>query len=142
MTVAICLPLPGGGNGQNQWDYILSNFSVDVIYVIGDSEQAPGSNVFAKAIYISTADDLPASTLVVVTARNARYVQGDEDLASFSHPSDLIYMFGPDRENLSEVELGRRVPDHKVYIETDTHDDMYSWQAYAVVMWDRRMKSG
>lgn len=140
MAVAVCIPLPKDGNAQMQWDFVLSNFAVDTLYVIGDEADAPVSNVFSgmNATYIASAEGLPAVTLIVLAADNGKYVQGTTSLVGFSHPEDVIYLFGGDSAFLSEDELGSRVPDDVVFIPTDSKDDMWSWSAFAVVMWDRR----
>lgn len=144
MTVSVCLPLPVHGRYQDQWDYVLSNFAPDVLYVIGDEADAPETNVFAKlkATYIADASELPDTTLVLLAQDNGRYFSGDVSLADFVHPDDAIYMFGNDVEWVTDAEFGGRSPDHQVFIDTDTTDDMWSWCAYAVTAWDRRMKRG
>ena len=144
MAVSVCLPLPHNGQYQDQWDYVLSNFNPDTVFVIGDEKNAPTTNVFAKlkATYVKDASELPDTKLVVLAPDNGRYIVGNEDLKDFVHPEDVIYLFGGDVEWLWPEQLGDRVPDHLVYIDTNTHDDMWSWVAYAVVAWDRRMKSG
>lgn len=140
----VCIPLPHNGQYQDQWDYVLSNFNINSLYVIGDVKDAPRTNVFAKlnATYIDSAADLPDVPLVVLAAFDGRQIRGDIDLADFKHPDDAVYLFGGDVEWLTHDQLGGRVPDHLVFINTDTHDDMWSWVTYAVVAWDRMMKNG
>ena len=130
---------------QTQWDYVLSHFAVDEIYVYSpDAEHPRHSKVFKYAILITTAEDLPTvGKLVVMTPPNARHVVGDESLVNFTHPAgDVTYLFGPSNVHLSEDELGARVPDHKVYIPTVTHDQMYPWIACAITLYDRLVKTG
>ncbi len=145
--LSICLPLPRDGQYQTQWDYILSSFPPDALYVIGDEADAPTTNVFATlaATYIADGSELPAGKLIVLAADNGRYIIGDENLTTFIHPPSLldpIYLFGHDTRWLDDEVLGGRVPDHKVFIPTATTDDLWSWQAYSIVAWDRRMKLG
>lgn len=143
---AVCTPLPTNGRYQDQWDYVLSNFTPDALFVIGDKKNAPKTNVFSRkmnATYIETAEELPADLpLVVLAADNGRVVTGDIDLSGFEHPENAVYLFGGDTEWLHSDQLGDREPDYCVYIDTDTHDDMWSWVTYAVVAWDRMMKNG
>lgn len=146
MSVSICLTLPGTGGTQDQWDYALSNFKPDHLYVIGDEALAPETNVFSKlsATYIEGADTLPTgSDLVVMSPENGVYLPGEVSLADFAHPSNAIYLFGPDKHHLNDDDhLRGAIPNHLVYIPTDSRDNMWSWTAYCVTMWDRRMKHG
>lgn len=139
MAVAVCLPLPGDGRYQMQWDYILSSFPPDTLYVVGDEADAPGTNVFSRlnAVYVNHLSELPPTTLVVLAQKNGRYVQGNESLVGFRHPDDVTYYFGHDTRWVDEEALG--TPDHLVYIPTATDDDLWSWQAYAITIWDRLM---
>lgn len=125
---------------ERQYDYVLSNFKADVLYVKTRRGFEPTSNIFKTAIRIDSVDDLPADhPLVVFLPQNARYLTPTISLNDFVHPTDAIYMFGPNHENLSTGDdFSNRAPDSLVYIPTDTTDDMYSYNSYAVVMWDRR----
>lgn len=138
----VAIPLPRNGNYQMQWDYILSSFPCDELIVIGDEADAPNTNAFAKlnATYV---DDLSAviDTLILLAPDNGKVFQGGEDLTTFQHPTDAMYFFGGDVDWVDEAQIGRE-PDHKVFIPTATHDNLWSWQAYAITAWDRRMKSG
>lgn len=140
--IDVCLPLPPSGDHQQQWDYILSNFSVRNIYVLGDPKNAPTTNVFKDAIYIESCQDLPDIERIVLSPSGGRYVQGLVDLADFVHPVEAVYVFGADNVPLSSDEIADARIDHHVFISTDTHDELYSWMAYAVTRWDRRMKNG
>jgi hypothetical protein len=42
---------------------------------------------------------------------------------------------------MNPEEFGGRVPDFLVYIPVDTQDELYSFAAYAIAAWDRRMKA-
>lgn len=125
---------------ENHYDYVLSNFAPDQIYVKCRRGHKPSSNVFKKATKIESVDELPGDlALVLFLPKTARYISSTVSLIDFAHPADAIYMFGPNHENLSlEEDFVNRLPDHIVYIPTDTTDDMYSYNTYAVVMWDRR----
>jgi hypothetical protein len=51
-------------------------------------------------------------------------------------------MFGNDHTNMSEDYLGTRKPEHLVYIPTETTDQMYSFMAGAITLWDRELYHG
>ncbi len=145
MAIGVCIPLPGNGQYQTQWDYLLSSFPPDVLYVIGDEADAPTTNVFSKlnATYIETPADLPDEPAFVVLAQeNGRWVQGEESLLTFEHPDDVIYFFGHDTRWVSDEQIDGKTVDHFVFIPTATSDDLWSWTAGAMVFWDRMVKSG
>lgn len=141
---SLCIPLPTSGSFQNQWDFALSNFTPDQLFVIGDSSDAPETNVFSKlnATYLSSMDELPDQPLVLMAPKNGFYIQGEIELSEFQHPENAIYIFGSDNYQMSEDIIGSVEIDFKVFIPTDSQHDMYSWSAYVVTMWDRRMKNG
>lgn len=124
---------------QNQWDYVLRNFQPDNVYVIGD--ELPASKPFLNATLISGIEDLPKDkSLVLLSPENARYYKGRKNLFSFEHPDNTIYLFGGDDMNLKPEMFKKRKPDYKIYILTDTDDEMYSWVAAAITLYDRRFK--
>lgn len=141
---SVCLSLPSKPELQKQWDFVLSNFPPDSLYVIGDEANAPSTNVFAKqgATYIETAEELPGLPLVILAPAHGKYVSGETPLTDFEHPEDVIYLFGPDHLFLSSDQLGQREPDETVFIPTASTDDMYGHVAYAVTIWDRTVKHG
>lgn len=141
---SVCLCLPSKPELQKQWDFVLSNFPPDVLYVIGDEANAPPTNVFSKqgATYIDTAEGLPDLPLVILAPPHGKYIHGEISLTEFDHPEDVIYLFGPDHLFLSSDQLGERQPDQTVFIPTASTDDMYGHVAYAVTVWDRMVKNG
>lgn len=145
MSVSVCIPLPADGRYQDQWDYLLDSFRPDALYVIGDEADAPGTNVFAalNATYISDCSELPTDpTFVVFAPENGRFIQGNESIESFIHPTDVIYFFGHDTNWVDSDTLGGETPDHLVFIPTDSDSELWSWQAAAICLWDRRVKHG
>jgi hypothetical protein len=74
---------------------------------------------------------------VLLAPPRGRYIQGETSLLDFDHPEEALYVFGPDNEHFSGLEA-----DHLVYIPTDSKDEMYSWVACVVTMWDRRLQYG
>jgi len=124
---------------MNQWDYVLCNFKPEELYLIGYKEKAFISNPLKQAKFINSYSELPDLQLVVMAPPHGRNFAGRIPLSEFEHPKDCIYIFGSDSE-IMEDEFNRA--NYPVYIETDTKDDMYSFVAYAVTAWDRRMKFG
>lgn len=143
MSYSVCIPLPSTNELQKHWDFALSNFAPEALYVIGDEGQAPSTNVFARlnASYLDTAEQLPVAPLIVLAPAHGHYVAGEVSLAELEHPEGAIYLFGPDNLPLSSDHLGIR-ESRRVFIPTDSTDDMYSYAAYAVTMWDRVIKHG
>ena len=124
---------------MNQWDYVLSNFKPDKVYIVGDIDKATLSNPLKQAVLIDNVNELPDKPLVILSPSHARKHKGIVPLDKFIHPENAIYYFGSD----SEIMLNEfKVESIPVFIPTDTTDDMYSFVAYSVVNWDRRMKLG
>jgi hypothetical protein len=121
-----------------QWEYILSSFAPDALYCRGG--RGTGF-VLSEAIAIGSASDLPEDPLVVFAPQEGRYVRGVISLVDFEHPVSATYYFGSDSTHMNPEEFGGRVPDFLVYIPVDTQDELYSFAAYAIAAWDRRMKA-
>lgn len=137
--VSVVFTATAVANFQQQWEYVLSNFKPDVIYVHGTANLS--GKVLAQAVKISGPEELPADLpLVLLAPTSGLNIQGDEPLSTFKHPEDAIYWFGSDAHHIDSEIFSVREPDHKVYVETDTNDQMYSFATYAVVAWDRRVK--
>jgi hypothetical protein len=128
MPVALCIPVPTQESFRAHWDHVRAHFGVDEFYVIGDG-------------HLGSAAELPGFPLVVLQPEKGRHVRGVTSLAKFSHPEEATYLFGPDEGPMLPELLGGRAPDHVVYVPTDTARDMFSFVAFAIVMWDRKMKS-
>lgn len=141
-SVSVVIPLPGPSAHQDQWDFTLSGFAPDRLYVVGSEEDRPQSNVFSAAEFLDPTEPLPpmsvSQRVVLLTPVGGRYVQGEESLASFQHPDEAVYVLGSDRAQI-QAGLAARA-DHLVFIPTDSRHDLYSWVAYAIAMWDRRTK--
>lgn len=125
---------------ETQFDYILSNFKPDTIYVKETQGFSVSSKVMNEAVKVESAQDLPIDIpLVLFLPKLAPYITPTTSLLDFTHPTDAIYMFGPNHRHLSvDDDFTGRGPDHVVYIPTDTNDDMYSWNAAAIALWVRR----
>jgi len=133
VTVAAWL---ANGREENEWDYVLSHIKPDARFVMG--KHACTHNVLRDAPVVSTAADLPNDPLVLVVPLSARNFTPDTALQDFTHPTDAVYMFGPNSEHITEDDMGGRVPDHIVYIPTDTKDEMFNYVACIVTLWHRR----
>lgn len=122
-----------------QWEYAICHFSPDTLYCVG-GEGADMGRTFARAECIADSGDLPDVPLILLSPANALMIPGTESIEGFTHPADAIYWLGSNSRHLNSDLFARRAPDASVFIPTDSNDQMYSWTAYAVAMWDRRMK--
>lgn len=127
---------------QNQWDYVLSHWLCETLYCVA-KEFDYTSNVFKNAKLIKDCSYLPKNKKkVLVQPENGRYVSGEKSLYDFKHPKDCIYIFGSDNGYLNEDTLKNVKLTTSVYIPTETHYDMYSPVAAAIVLYDRFCKNG
>ena len=127
MSFALCISIPENEDFRAHWDHVRAHFSVDEFYVIGEG-------------YLASAAELPDQPLVVLQSDRAANFRGTVSLAEFEHPEDATYLFGPDESLMPKAFMGGCTPDHCVYVPTDTDRDMFSFVAFAVVAWDRKMK--
>ena len=121
-----------------QWEYALSNFRPDVFYVDGDVSR------WSRHVSPSPVPDLGElpGELVLFAPRSGRNIAGEESLLDLQHAETATWWFGDDHSNVEPERFESRRPDRLVYIPTDSNDQMYSWVAFAVAAWDRRMKRG
>ena len=118
----------------------MCNFRPDVIYVHGDPALIT-SSVLHDATPITCPDDLPSDySIVLLAPTNGANIQGDTSLVDFVHPANAVYWFGSDANHIDDEVFANRAPDSKVFIPTDSVDQMYADSAWAVVAWDRRCK--
>ncbi len=126
-------------NDRTGWDQLLQAFHVSQIY------ELPGlGHPLDRSIKIESLADLanynaPAE-LLVLAGRAGDFVQGDIDLQELEHPADAIYIFGGTMTRLTAAEVydaPRSVS--KVFIPAD---DLFPYQAGAIVLWDRWTKRG
>jgi len=150
--VGVCFCYTSQMWAMNQWDYVLTSFAVDQVFILTHEDieedslkitrSRPKAASSAKTgVLIKTAEDLPKNASLTVLAPAAgRHVKGKECLHGFQHPGNVVYMFGMDQRNLCEVELGSREPDHIVYVESESNE-LYAHVAAAIVLYDRKRKS-
>ncbi len=139
---SLCLTPARNDTFASMWSYVLSHWTPDKVYVLGSNPEDYSTRFFKDAELVQTAEMLPDAPLVLLASKLGRYVTGTVELADFTHPKEVTYLFGPDNAYMSEDYLGSRQPDHHVYIETDTKDDLYSFVAAAIVLRDRRLRHG
>lgn len=135
----VCL-IADTGRWEDQWSYVLSHWSARNIYILGEVNTAV--KPFREAIFIDSCEELPNIPIVALQADNARFVPGTVPLPNFTHPDECVYLFGNDHTHLCDDQLGTRVPEHVVFIPSDTHDEMYSWIAGAIAFYDRAVRHG
>lgn len=124
-----------------QWEFVLCHFRPDVIYYVGAEAVPADSKVLRDAVCIQTADELPDPIeLVLLAPTTGAMIQGEVSLRDFEHPEHVVYWVGSDNHHLDPQLFDEREPDAKVYIETDSRDQMHAHVAFAVTMWDRRLK--
>lgn len=136
---------PDCGESFNQWDYVLTNFGIspDNVWMRNVEHSTHRYNGKFKNLHLKADDIVLGIPLIVVQPVNGRYIQGITSLIDFVHPTDALYVFGGDRNNMDiEGDIGNRTIDEIVYIPTQTHDEMYSWIAAAIVFYDRMTKNG
>ena len=140
---SVCISIPRNEKEEDQWSYVLSHWQPSLLYLIGPGIVPYGNNVFKQGVQIDSTASLPKDQpLILLAPLLGRYIQGTELIIDFIHPVNAIYMFGPNNLNLeldSDILQGRS-PDHIVYIPVDTHDEMYSWTAAVVTLYDRSAK--
>ncbi len=126
-------------NDRTGWDQLLQAFGVVQIY------ELPGlGHPLDHSIKIESLADLvnyaPASELLVLAGRAGDFVQGDVDLQELEHPADAIYIFGGTMTRITAREIYDAPGEiSKVFIPTD---DLFPYQAGAIVLWDRYTKRG
>lgn len=129
----VCLAAEKNASRMQNWDYVLSHFVPDNIFVLGDCK-LPHSKPFQDAVIIEDTDEIPG-LVTLLAPEKGRYVSGEIDLYSYRHPLSVTYVFGPDNGHVE------RYHGVSVYIPTDSHDEMYSFVACAITLYDRRLKT-
>ncbi len=143
--IRIVTRLPAGQDRLDQWAYILHAMPWDEVVVWSDTADAATlPRPFAN--YATVSADLSAfasdSTLVVLTAADARLLPGDQSLESYTHPANATYVFGSDDGSLSADDFQGLTVD-KVYIPQEPDSfSLFSAAAFAITLWDRRIKGG
>lgn len=135
--VGVVIAATSNARDHARWEFALCNFQVDQLWLYGDG-QVTGS-VLSTGVRLADVSELPADVPIVLLAPpNGTNISGDVALPDFTHPESAIYWFGSDHRHLEAEVFENRAPDHRVYVPTDTIDQMFSDSAYLVTMWDRR----
>lgn len=113
MTIYISRP-----PAQNEWD---------------EGAWAELERAFSLQVY-----ENQAATRVLVQPAHGVHVQGQTNLKDFTHPAgDVVYIFGSDG---GHIEIAP-AHDHSIYIPQDkTTVTLWSHQAAAIVLWDRKLQ--
>ena len=123
----------------DQWSYLVSGFPEISKTWKYDSDN-PDLNP-TKSKLINTADELPKTpTLVVFSPQDGYEIKAEQLLYTFKHPKHAIYFFGPDNKHLTTDQLGNRTDYKSVYIPMPKNEVFYSFQAAAMILYDRSMK--
>ena len=138
----VCIPYTSIESEQMGWDYLLSNFQPDEIFILAKpGQELPATNVFGKGTLIHSYKELPEDhDLVLLAPKEGTYIQGDRPIFSFVHPKYPIYIVGENHKIIHPDEFEGRKIDYKVYIPTDTKDEMFNWTAMTVILYDRKIK--
>lgn len=138
--LGVCFVSPRNDEWRDQWDYVLSHWQPDRVWVVG---QLWKSNSLLNAGIVDTIDELPDIAPKYITAPDiGRYIQGETSLAQFEHPDDCIYIFGPDDNYLRPDEIDMTRIAGTIHISVPGNPDMYSFVSAAVVLYDRALKLG
>ncbi len=135
----VCVIAGSGDKWADQWSYVLSHWKPRRVYLIGDADRR--LKPFRNVIEIESANGLPDLPLVVMQPESSRYIKPTLMISEFIHPNEVIYLFGSDHLHLTEDHIGGREA-QIVAIPTDSHDEMYSWIACAVTLFDRASRHG
>lgn len=135
--LGICFSSPQDLMQREYWSYVFEQFNVDNVWERGRSSDV---NSNYKLETIEEYSELPNVPLIILAHKNAKYIRGEVSLLDFKHPENCIYVFGSDNGNIYPEEFGGRdlTP---VYIPP-SNIEMYSFQAAAIVMYDRMVEHG
>lgn len=139
----VCIPFTTREHEQTNWDYLLSNFKVDEVFIIGKKgDELPSTNVYGKGTFITSYSELPKEGTVILLAPNeGTYLKGTQNILDFVHPENAIYIVGPNHRILDESDFEGCTIEYKVYIPNDTKDEMFNWSAMTVMLYDRKIKA-
>lgn len=143
--VRIVLQLPAGQDRLDQWAYIVHAMPWDELVIWSDTADASTLPRPFRS-YATVESDISTfaadSTVVVLTGAAARFLPGDQSLDTYRHPANATYVFGSDDGRLSADDFQGLTFD-KVYIPQEPDSfSLFSAAAFAITLWDRRMKGG
>lgn len=138
MAFGICYGYTVNGYHRTQWLQLITAFKPDYAWEIGLDQDLP--NIEGVQGIQSAGELPPEMDLVVFSPTSARHIIPTISLPDFQFANNQIYMFGPDTECLSETQLGNTTNYTVVSIPTcsdDEKDELFSFQAGAVVLYDK-----
>ena len=137
-SVALIGPVTGGE--LLHWDYQLSHWKPKDVFLIGPwDDMETRSKPFLKALKVKTVSGIVGKPKVLLAPQSGQAYKGQQNLVDFEHPENACYVFGSNHKHVTEEVVGCE-PDHRVFIPTATQDEMHSYVAYAVTMYDRKVK--
>lgn len=137
--VGLSIKLSGSSIEVSQWRDLCISFGISFDNVWLRGNEVDGNQWFFNII--NKVDEIPEGPeIVIVQPMDAREVRGEQNLITFVHPKEAIYVFGANSKYMSCKEFGDRVPEHKVFIPVGR--ELYSWNAGAIVLYDRISKVG
>ena len=139
--MVVCIPYTNDEHEQNQWDYVLSNFKPDEIFILNPEEkELPKTNVFGKGRIIKSLEELKEYNIIFLAPEHGRYIQGKTNIFDLKHPENAAYVVGSNHVYPTTDNYFDKYIKHYVFIPTDTKDDMYNWVAMAIILYDRKLK--
>lgn len=113
------------------WHFPSRDFQVDELIMI------PVSGIDGAVTEYKDFDEVNTEGMEVIWIDE----NGDEDLETFKHPKDAIYVFG--RASLSPMKIYKKENDKSVRIKTcEDKGLLWGHQAMVLVLYDRMMKNG
>lgn len=137
--VGICFSFDNNLMVREYWSYIFENFGITDIWELNRPTNIDSNYYIPTAI--DSVSELPVNRPIVIASHeNAKYLQGTISLLDFIHPTNAIYIFGSDNDNLYP-KMFKNMLYQAVYIPGSSNE-MHSFQAGAIFMYDRMVKLG
>lgn len=135
MSFSICILGLEEKKFINDWNYVIRHFNPENVYVLGVNEDI---KIPVTSHQISSLKELPTDhKLVLMAPEVGRVISGKESLFNFTHPTRAIYLFGLNNSYVAEDTLKDVTIDSSIFIKTETDDQMHSYVAAAITIYDR-----
>ena len=121
----------------DQWIYLCHSYGVDKIFVVGNSFNRKGVTSISHA-----SDLLEDNELVIVQPKEAREIKGHVSLYNYTHPKDVVYVFGPSDGVLRGAHIHGLDEHNSLYIEMPEGGELHAPLAGSIVLYDRWSKLG
>lgn len=137
MTWGVCLDYDPRDPYRNAWGYLVQEAGIPNAWErrTPDTAKHAWKGWHFNAALSDIPQDLP---LVVLAPSDGTHMQGEHSLYTFEHPKNVIYYFGSDKADMRLRDFNGRghtsvfIPDCSM---------MFSFQAAAMVIYDRRAKA-